>query len=119
MTKFTLLLIGLALTISIHAFPQAVDLTFQSHLGTEDIVYSLDLLDDGRIMVGGAINAAGSDTSRPRGIARLNPDGSLDNSFNAGTGFNDLVWKLAVQDDGKTLVGARTSILAGRCMSSI
>ena len=38
-------------------------------------------------------------------IARLNVDGSLDTTFNPGSGADGTVWSLAVQSDGKVLIG--------------
>ncbi|TAE48793.1 MAG: T9SS C-terminal target domain-containing protein, partial [Bacteroidetes bacterium] len=50
---------------------------------------------DGKILVGGG----------PGGISRLNTDGSLDTTFNPGTGFNGDVRSLALQQDGKIVAG--------------
>ncbi|MBX3731169.1 MAG: autotransporter-associated beta strand repeat-containing protein [Verrucomicrobiae bacterium] len=63
----------------------------------------LSVQDDGRILVGGYFNQfAGS----PRiGIARLNPDGTLDPAFDAkGTLFANDVHSIAIQADGRMLV---------------
>ncbi|HEY3402687.1 MAG TPA: T9SS type A sorting domain-containing protein [Ohtaekwangia sp.] len=38
-------------------------------------------------------------------IARLHPDGSIDNSFDPGTGSSDYIGALTVQPDGKILLG--------------
>ncbi|MFA6258371.1 MAG: delta-60 repeat domain-containing protein, partial [Candidatus Paceibacterota bacterium] len=38
-------------------------------------------------------------------IARINTDGSLDTSFNIGTGFNSYIYSLITQSDGKILAG--------------
>jgi hypothetical protein len=45
-------------------------------------------------------------------IARLNPDGSVDESFNPGA--NGIVYTLAVQADGKILVGGHFTSLGGQ-----
>ncbi|MBK7270134.1 MAG: hypothetical protein IPI07_11690 [Flavobacteriales bacterium] len=37
-------------------------------------------------------------------IARLNTDGSVDPSFDTGTGFDEYVTSLALQPDGRLLV---------------
>ncbi|HEY0549752.1 MAG TPA: Calx-beta domain-containing protein, partial [Verrucomicrobiae bacterium] len=39
------------------------------------------------------------------GIARINSDGSLDEDYNIGIGFDDSVYSLRLQPDGKVLVG--------------
>jgi len=47
-------------------------------------VYALTTQPDGKILVGGDFTAInGTNATR---IARLNPDGGVDNTFNAGTG---------------------------------
>ena len=38
-------------------------------------------------------------------LARLNADGSLDDSFNVGTGANNTIWSSAIQSDGKIIIG--------------
>ena len=56
---------------------------------------------DGRILVGGYFTAF---NGTPRAnIARLNADGTLDTTFNPGSGFDSSVGSLAVQADGKIL----------------
>src|SRR5262249_14704029 len=57
------------------------------------------------------------------GIARLNPDGSLDASFDVGSGTNTdpagqgpvgQVWAIAVQPDGKVLLGGAYALVNGQ-----
>lgn len=57
-----------------------------------------------KIIVGGEfVNYFGVSRSR---IVRLNEDGTLDATFNnTGTGFNDAVYAIKIQSDGKILVG--------------
>jgi uncharacterized delta-60 repeat protein len=81
-------------------------------------VSALALQPDGKILIGGSFTSV-SGHSR-RGIARLNADGTLDTSFNPGTGISFRpVWEasdgydywdiyaLALQPDGKVLVGGK------------
>jgi uncharacterized delta-60 repeat protein len=70
--------------------------------------YSTDIkatvsLPDGRTIIAGDFTSVGG-TARNR-IARLNANGTLDTSFNPGTGFNDTVSSLLLQPDGRVLVG--------------
>ena len=58
---------------------------------------------DGKILVGGDFTLYGITSCNY--IARLNTDGSYDSTFSIGTGFNDSVRTLAVQNDGKILIG--------------
>jgi uncharacterized delta-60 repeat protein len=56
---------------------------------------------DGKILVGGFFNVvSGNSYSR---ICRINTNGTLDTSFNIGTGFNNLVTSITIQPDGKLL----------------
>ncbi|MBP7408693.1 MAG: delta-60 repeat domain-containing protein, partial [Flavobacteriales bacterium] len=58
---------------------------------------------DGRILVGGQF---GSYNGTPRGnILRLNQNGSLDSSFDPGSGASAGVYALARQPDGKIMIG--------------
>ena len=61
---------------------------------------------DGKILIGGDFTTlspnGGAAVTRNR-IARLNPDGTLDTAFNPNA--NDTVYAIAVQADGKILVG--------------
>ncbi|WP_298151231.1 hypothetical protein, partial [Flavobacterium sp.] len=71
-------------------------------------VNALLLRSDGKILIGGAFTFYnGKGVNR---IAQLNSDGSLDSTFNAGTGINlsnlaAVVSASAIQSDGKIIVG--------------
>lgn len=71
-------------------------------------VKTIALQSDGKIVVGGSFITYG-DVTRHH-IARLNPDGSLDESFNTLTGFNSAVYDLLIQPDGKIVVAGTFSI---------
>jgi uncharacterized delta-60 repeat protein len=64
---------------------------------------SLTLLPDGRILIGGAFSSVNG-TNRV-GIARLQANGTLDPSFNTGAGPNGAVQLVALQPDGKVIIG--------------
>ncbi|HLT53276.1 MAG TPA: T9SS type A sorting domain-containing protein [Flavobacteriaceae bacterium] len=81
----------------------SIDGTFQPGTGANNIILATEILPDGKIIIAGTFtNYNGMNINR---IARLNPDGSLDTSFNVGTGSNGKVDALAIQNDGKILVG--------------
>jgi len=84
-------------------------------------VYAIALQQDGKILVGGDF-AAFDGISRNR-IARLNTDGTLDPSFGGGSGAGGvgapLVCAIALQPDGKSLVGGRFSTFHGASRSGI
>ena len=69
---------------------------------------------DGKVLVGGSFTSFNG--QRVSGLVRLNADGSPDAAFNAnlGTGFNYDVSTLALQPDGKLLVGGRFDVFNGQ-----
>ena len=68
-------------------------------------VFALALQSDGKVLVAG--NFGEVNGASRNGIARLNPDGSLDVTFDPGkgTGYYRDVYSVAVQADGKILLG--------------
>ena len=69
---------------------------------------------DGKILVGGSftmLGGGGTGTTPRNRIGRLNADGSLDTSFNPGA--NGVGLAVAVQPDGKILVGGYFTMLGG------
>ena len=67
------------------------------------IVYDMVLQSDGKIILGGDFyNYDGNNSDH---IVRINSNGSYDNTFVVGDGFNDIVRALALQSDGKIIVG--------------
>jgi uncharacterized delta-60 repeat protein len=81
----------------------SIDDTFSIGTGFDDAVYDVEPQSDNKILVGGFFNSYSGVSSGK--IVRLNVDGSIDNTFSAGTGFNNVVWVMKVQSDGKILVG--------------
>jgi uncharacterized delta-60 repeat protein len=74
-------------------------------------VYSIVPLSDGKMFIGGDFTSFNSVTSNY--FAKLNSDGTVDSSFNIGTGFNNEVNAIHVQSDGKILVGGRFTTYKG------
>jgi uncharacterized delta-60 repeat protein len=81
----------------------SLDTTFSVGTGVFGFVYSVALQLDGKVLISGFFFSYNG-TGRTH-IARLNSDGSLDASFNPGTGPNQQVNAMAVQADGKVLIG--------------
>ena len=77
----------------------------------EGPVHAIAVQPDGKVLVGGDFTAVNG-TSRMR-VARLNPDGSLDSSFDAGTGLHQIVAAVVVQPDGKVLIGGSLGTAVG------
>lgn len=83
----------------------SLDETFDSSNGVNNnAVASIAIQEDGKILLGGHFTSyAGVTTYR---IARLNSDGSLDETFDSSDGFgNGSVYAIKVQEDGKIVVG--------------
>lgn len=79
--------------------------TFNSGTGANGLVQAVTLQTDGKILIGGFFTTV---NDQPRNyLARLNPDGTLEgtNTFNPGTGPSYIVDNVAVQADGKILIG--------------
>jgi len=89
----------------------SLDSTFDQGTGAYGVVSCMAVQDDGKVLIGGYFTSYNG-TSRNR-IARINTDGSLDTSFDPGTGVNHGVSSLAVQSDGKVLIGGYFTSVAG------
>jgi|GEM_PF-1991441 len=59
---------------------------------------------DGRLLVSGSFTQIAG-VFVTNGFVRLNPDGTLDPSFGSGLGSNNSIKTIAIQPDGKILVG--------------
>ena len=78
------------------------DSTFKVWSGFNSKTTTLALQSDGKILVGGDFtNYSGSTVNR---IVRLNTWGTLDTSFVTGSGFDNTVTEIAVQNDGKIII---------------
>lgn len=80
-----------------------VDLSFKTNFNAAGSILAITLQADDKILVGGSFTHING-TLR-RGIARLNVDGSLDATFNPGTGVQGMVKAIGVQADGRILMG--------------
>ncbi len=82
-------------------------------------VFCLALQPDGRILLGGNFNTLGGQARTS--VGRLNPDGTLDASFSPGVagGFRPPVRCLAIQPDGKIVVGGSFSSLGGQSRTNL
>lgn len=94
----------------------AVDLSFQpgggNNAGLDADVFAIVVQPDGKILIGGSFTKIGR-TGRNR-VARLNADGSLDSSFDPGTGASGLVEVLVRLADGRVLIGGRFTTVQGQ-----
>lgn len=82
-----------------------LDTSFDPGTGTDLYIYSVATQADGKILIGGLFNSFNGLARKC--IARLNMDGSLDPSFDPGTGANHWINCITVQPDGKILIGGQ------------
>lgn len=108
-------LAAIALTTVLHlraiAQSGSVDPAFAIGTGADDQITAIVPLASGKIMVAGYFTEY--DGTPIGGIARLNSDGTLDNTFVSGTGFDNAVNAMVVQPDGKIVVGGTFSSYNG------
>jgi uncharacterized delta-60 repeat protein len=82
----------------------SIDNTFDSGLGIDHIVHSLSLQNDGKIIIGGQFTTFNGIIRK--NIARINTNGSLDTTFNPGSGnTSGIVYTTSIQSDGKIIIG--------------
>ncbi|TMP96417.1 MAG: hypothetical protein E6L09_15070, partial [Verrucomicrobia bacterium] len=87
------------------------DTTFDTGAGPDQSVSAVALQGDGKIVVAGSFTTFNG-VNRSR-IARLEPDGSLDLSFDPGAGPDSYIVSLSLQTDGKIVVGSNFTQFAG------
>ncbi|MBX3734810.1 MAG: hypothetical protein KF791_19710 [Verrucomicrobiae bacterium] len=88
-----------------------LDTTFLPNDGADGGILALALQPDGKLVIGGVFTSyQGFERNR---IARLNPDGSLDHSFDPGLGADDEVHAVAVLSDGSIAIAGSFSTVNG------
>jgi uncharacterized delta-60 repeat protein len=90
--------------------------------GADALVQCMAVQTDGKILIGGSFGQIGAQARSH--IARLNADGTLDTNFNPGAsgqvnGASSSVNALAIQPDGKILVGGTFSTLGGQICTNL
>ncbi len=76
-------------------------------------VNAIALQTDGKIIIGGNFTTIGS--APVNRLARLNADGSLDNTYNASV--NDNIYALALQSNGTLVLGGRFTQVMGQAQN--
>src|SRR5437868_2994006 len=97
-------------SFNVSASPGDLDPAFLTSRGPNDEVGSIVVQPDGKLLIGGWFTAI-NDTKR-NSIARLNPNGSLEPTFNPGAGpggvitgeFPLRIHSVALQGDGKVIL---------------
>ncbi len=93
--------------------------SFNPGTGPNNHVNTIAIQPDGKILIGGNFTSV---NSQPRnGYARLNRDGTLESSsaFKVGTGADANVNSIALQSDGKILIGGAFSSVNGQARRGI
>ena len=90
----------------------SIDTTFVTGTGFNYHAYAVAIQADDKILVGGSFGAYNGTPANQ--IIRLNSDGSVDTSFVTGTGFNGEIFSIAIQSDGKILLGGDVSQYNGQ-----
>jgi uncharacterized delta-60 repeat protein len=80
----------------------ARDTSFNPVIGHYGRVHTMARQADGKVIVAGEFTGFNGVSTIP--MVRTNSDGTLDPSYNTGTGFNAIPTRMVVQPDGKLLV---------------
>lgn len=91
---------------------------YQNGFGFNNRVLATTIQQDGKILVGGSFTSFNNSNIHNR-MARLNPDGTIDNTFNLGFGFNDEVYSIVCQSDGKILVAGKFTSFSANTQNRI
>jgi uncharacterized delta-60 repeat protein len=88
-------------------------------IGIDESVRAIAIQSDGKIIVGGVYTTARGTTQNR--ITRLHTDGTVDTSFNTGgtVGVGNTVHEIAIQSDGKILIGGEFTTVRGTTQNRI
>ena len=96
----------------------SLDTSFDPGTGTTgNLIDNVAVQPDGKILISGGFSFYNG-TAR-KCIARLNTDGSLDNTFNPGVGPNGAIYSMAIQTDGKVVIGGTFQTYSGTARSGL
>src|SRR5256886_1114876 len=88
-------------------FNGSLDTTFDPGTGADGEITAAVLQPDGRIVVAGLFTSFNGFTHNR--VCRLNANGSVDQTFGLGSGINNAALALALQTDGRIIVGGQFS----------
>jgi uncharacterized delta-60 repeat protein len=96
----------------------SADTNFNAYFGDLTSIYTSAGLPDGKMVVGG--HTVNSNSVFQQEVVRLNTDGSYDTNFNnGGSGANDKIESVAVQSDGKIVIGGYVSLYNGAAVQNL
>ena len=102
------------------------DESFNRGTGANDIIFATDVQSDGKILAGGSFGVFNGQFNKR--LVRLHENGSIDTSFNIGSGFDitsnyeagkSNIQAIKVQPDGKILVGGFFNIFNGNSVNGL
>jgi len=94
-----------------------IDDSFNVGSGFDNSVVALIQQSDGKLVVGGSFTTY--DGSTYNKIIRLNTDGTIDNGFNIGSGFNGNIYSIIQQSDNKLILAGYFSTYDGSTYNCI
>ncbi|WP_294669705.1 T9SS type A sorting domain-containing protein [uncultured Fluviicola sp.] len=94
-----------------------LDYSFLPFVGCNNTVFCTAVDQNNRILAGGSFTMYNNEAHGR--FIRLNEDGTIDHSFNTGTGADDEVKSIAVQYDGKIILGGKFKHFNGVSRNSI
>jgi uncharacterized delta-60 repeat protein len=121
--KLLSLLAAHCLAVAAIAQSGSPDPLFDPLVGFNEQIHDVVVQSDGKLICGG--NFTSYRGTAVSGIARLNTDASLDNTFNTGTGFAPIsanalcVYDLELQPDGKVIIGGYFTTFNGIIANNI
>jgi uncharacterized delta-60 repeat protein len=77
-----------------------------------NVIWGLALQEDNKLLIGGDFNMVNA--TRRNHLARVDSNGEIDKNFNTGSGANGWVYAIAVQSDGRIVLGGDFTEFNGR-----
>lgn len=81
-----------------------LDISFVTGTAGSSTIEDVAIASDGKIVLSGTFNSFNGNSNYPK-LVRLQSNGSIDTTFLLGTGFDDAIEAIAIQSDGKIVVG--------------
>lgn len=95
----------------------SIDLSFNTGTGANNTVNSITLQSDGKIIIAGQFTSYNGTVCHH--IARLNSNGSLDNTFKPNSGSNNSILSTSIQTDNKLIIGGLFTKYDGITVGSV
>ena len=93
------------------------DSTFNVGTGFNNTVRKIKIQADNKILIVGSFTSYSGVTANR--IIRLNDDGSIDTTFNTGSGFNSASYDINLQSSGKIIIGGTFNTYSGQPVTNL